>query len=451
MNYKLEIQILKRKHQKIKRLLICIYDSAIMHGPIRDIIKDGLRNNNIQSIEKESDIYQGKQVLLNSDTNAIPIFQYPNPNKENETAINTVKLLFKNHKLEMNDRVGAKNFITCLLAQEHQIAIITLCPSFLHTTIALLEELGLTENQIKNMIIMRPNSRNHRYSIEELQRLTNTKSNNVKIVHSNFNGFLAGNGYTTFNKLNASLTWGKILKKLNKANAKKNDFTASHIDSKRQSNPNQASGDLTTGKSTLSNFSTIGDHRANTLEDKKRLVCLNIDTIMPNKEHNFLHNGLKHLNLPSYMKDDSLWVTINGRTRPLDVISTAYANYNKDYSKKEVEDQTRWLLQKFDIKSNDYIEFRNLVNGLLQAGHKLAIITFNDYPDSIPILLQKLGLTEDQINRILIIIGGYAQRSDNYAKGNMDHIAKAKELTETDTRGNANVILIDIIVDIILR
>ena len=73
----------------------------------------------------------------------------------------------------------------------------------------------------------------------------------------------------------------------------------------------------------------------------------------------------------------------------------------------------------------------------LKHGHKIAITTLSEYPEVIEPALQKLGLTEDEINKVKIIAGP----SSTLYPGKLKHIRKAMDHFGVTTK--QSVYLID--------
>jgi hypothetical protein len=82
------------------------------------------------------------------------------------------------------------------------------------------------------------------------------------------------------------------------------------------------------------------------------------------------------------------------------------------------------LIDKFladeDNCLRDPVNLLPIIRKTLKHGHKIAITTLSEYPEVIEPALQKLGFTEDEINKVKIINGP----SSTLYPGKLKHIKK---------------------------
>ncbi len=99
------------------------------------------------------------------------------------------------------------------------------------------------------------------------------------------------------------------------------------------------------------------------------------------------------------------------------------------------------LIDKFladeDNCLRDPVNLLPIIRKTLKHGHKIAITTLSEYPEVIEPALQKLGLTEDEINKVKIINGP----SSTLYPGKLKHIKKAMDHFKITTE--QSVYLID--------
>lgn len=79
------------------------------------------------------------------------------------------------------------------------------------------------------------------------------------------------------------------------------------------------------------------------------------------------------------------------------------------------------------------------VRELVKEGAKIAIVSFNQYPVVIDVVLKKIGFTEMEIKNMNIILGFPIGKKELVGKN--EHLAKLKELT--GAINNEDIILID--------
>lgn len=164
------------------------------------------------------------------------------------------------------------------------------------------------------------------------------------------------------------------------------------------------------------------------------LVCFDVDYSIL---EGHMHNALTVIGrCKPYASDNGLWVIEKGQIQLQDDGAQTNPKYNPDHVKNMAE--LLFLFNKIPIRDQEGL--KSLIAKLLDEGHQFVITTFSSYPDSIKVLLQQLGLEQEQINRIPII-GDLPKMDFKDPNRKMEHIEKAK--ASTGISCNSNVILVD--------
>ncbi|TSJ81059.1 MAG: HAD family hydrolase [Candidatus Cardinium sp.] len=193
---------------------------------------------------------------------------------------------------------------------------------------------------------------------------------------------------------------------------------------------NQASDSEITSQ--IPGFSTIAGNRTDSSNGSNVvLVCFDVDgTIVHEHAHNLLS---KQFSIP-VSSDNGLWVIFKNKIQ---------LTNNRQYCKQDIKDiiqKTTNLFNNRQLTLRDPERLKHIIDRLLAQKHKIAITTFSGYPDSIKVLLEKLGFNKDQIKNIPII-GGFPQGGVYDPNCKMEHIKKAMELT--GIAHHFNVVLVD--------
>jgi FMN phosphatase YigB (HAD superfamily) len=159
---------------------------------------------------------------------------------------------------------------------------------------------------------------------------------------------------------------------------------------------------------------------------KDKVIVFDFDgTITTSQYH--LHNYLAEKKFDSFSKSPNDLI-INGVT----------SQKNESYNPLKVMEAIKRLIN----PGNEFEEveifrsknFASNMRELISKGAKVAIASFNQYPDAITECLKHLGFTVEEITNINIICGGEAL-------GKIAHLEKIKELTHV--KNNSDIILVD--------
>lgn len=86
-----------------------------------------------------------------------------------------------------------------------------------------------------------------------------------------------------------------------------------------------------------------------------------------------------------------------------------------------------------------------MIRDALKTGNKVAITSFNRYPDAIPKVLERIGLTEQEIAQVTIVVG-YPNEGSDSSKGKQEHMQLAAQMIATESNviiPKQNTMLID--------
>lgn len=203
------------------------------------------------------------------------------------------------------------------------------------------------------------------------------------------------------------------------------NISKSHI-----GDPNLTSHSGISNEPHYSASSIITGGKTDALKSEKMLICFDCDQTIV---HEHANNELTCRGLFPKTKNNSLWSMCKDE---IDARGPACENYDGQYTAL----LTSSLFYKKILTVRNPNKLKDVINKLLEQGHKIAIVTFSGYPDSILVILEKVGLSEEQIKNIPII-GGFPKGGVSDPNCKMEHIEKAKELT--GIRDNKDVILVD--------